>query len=380
MAKRRLKIGVTCYPSWGGSGIVATELGISMTDLGHEVHFITQSMPIRLKRFSERIFFHEVETHDYPVFPHTPYTLCLTAKMVEVASYYALDLLHVHYAIPHAVASFLAKEMLRDRQLKTVVTLHGTDITLVGIEPSFYSVTKFAIEKADAVTAVSDFLRFKTKESFNTAKEIEVIPNFVDTERFSPIRDEGIRKRFAPNCEKVLAHASNFRPVKNVKSVIEVFDRVRRKTPACLLMIGDGPEKVVAENMVRSLGIEGHVKFLGNQENIEDLFAIADVFLLPSRHEGFGLAALEAMSAEAVVVATNVGGLNEVIVDGQSGFLTDPTDIEAMAGIVTRLLGDEELRREIGRNGRQAAVRDFSKEKIVKQYEALYLRLCGSGQ
>lgn len=380
MPNRKLRIGVTCYPSWGGSGIVATELGISMAELGHDIHFITQSMPIRLKRYSDKVYFHEVETHDYPVFLHTPYTISLSAKMAEVASFYKLDLLHVHYAIPHAVSAYLATQMMRDTGLKSVVTLHGTDITLVGIEPAFYRVTKFAIENVDAVTAVSEFLRYTTKDSFHTGAKIEVIPNFVDTERFAPNRNEVTRKRFAPRCEKVIAHASNFRPVKNVRNVIEVFDRVRRKTPACLLMIGDGPERVVAENLVRSLGIESKVNFLGNQENMEDLLPIAEVFLLPSEHEGFGLAALEAMSTETAVVATNVGGLTEVIEDGKSGFLTDPTDVDAMTDIVTRLLADEKLRLDVGKKGRETVLRDFTKQKIVKRYEDLYLRLCGAGK
>lgn len=359
---------------------MATELGISMAERGHEVHFITQSTPIRLKHFSERIFFHEVETRDYPVFLHRPYTLCLAAKMSEVASYYGLDLLHVHYAIPHAVAAYLAKRMTRDRDLKTMVTLHGTDITLVGIDPSFYSVTKFAIEAADVVTAVSDFLSYTTKDSFNTGAKIEVIPNFVDTDRFAPDFNRETRRRFAPNCEKVLAHASNFRPVKNVKTVIQVFDRVRAKTPACLLMIGDGPERIVAESMVRSLGLEENVRFLGNQENIEEILAISDVFLLPSEHEGFGLAALEAMSSGAAVVATNVGGLNEVIKNGENGFLTDPTDVEGMTGIVSRLLEDEGYRAGVAGEGRKTALRSFSKDLVVGRYEVLYMRLCeGAG-
>lgn len=377
MLDRKLRIGVTCYPSWGGSGIVATELGISLADLGHEIHFITQSMPIRLKRYSEKVFFHEVETHDYPVFLHTPYTISLTAKMSEVASSYKLDLLHVHYAIPHAVSAYLATQMMRDTGLKSIVTLHGTDITLVGVEPAFYRVTKFAIENVDAVTAVSEFLSRKTKDSFDTDTEIEVIPNFVDAERFAPVRNEETRKRFAPHCEKVIAHASNFRPVKNVKNVIEVFDRVRRITPSCLLMIGDGPERVLAEQQVRSLGIEKQVNFLGNQENMEDLLSIADVFLLPSKHEGFGLAALEAMSTETPVVATNVGGLAEVIEDGKSGFLNDPADVDGMTDIVARLLADEALRSEIGSSARETVLSRFTKEKIVKRYEDLYLRLCG---
>jgi N-acetyl-alpha-D-glucosaminyl L-malate synthase BshA len=378
MKERKLKIGVTCYPSWGGSGIVATELGISLAERGHDVHFITQSMPIRLKKYVDRIFFHEVDTHDYPVFVHTPYTVSLAAKMSEVAAYYKLDLLHVHYAIPHAVAAFLARQMVTEVELKSVVTLHGTDITLVGMEPAFYKVTKFAIENADAVTAVSGFLSYTTKDSFNTAKDIEVIPNFVDTERFSRECSEEIRRHFAPNCEKVLAHASNFRPVKNIKNVIEVFDRVRRTTPACLLMIGDGPERAVAENLVRSLGIEGQVRFLGIQENMEELLSISDVFLLPSEHEGFGLSALEAMSTETAVVATNVGGLSEVIEQGVSGFLTDPSDVDEMTSIVDRLLSDDGLRKEVGRRARETVMENFTKEKIVERYESLYLRVCGA--
>jgi len=380
MSDRKLKVGVTCYPSWGGSGIVATELGISLAERGHDIHFITQSMPIRLKKYTDRIYFHEVDTHDYPVFVHTPYTVSLAAKMSEVASYYKLDLLHVHYAIPHAVAAYLARQMVNEVNLKAVVTLHGTDITLVGIEPAFYRVTKFAIEQADAVTAVSDFLAYTTEDSFNTGKDIEVIPNFVDTERFSRMENSETRKRFAPNCEKVIAHVSNFRPVKNIKNVIEVFDRVRRETPACLLMIGDGPERVVAENLVRSLGIEGQVNFLGIQENIEELLSIADVFLLPSEHEGFGLSALEAMSTETAVVATNVGGLSEVVDHGVSGYLTDPSDVDEMTAIVTKLLTDDNLRKNVGKQARETVLKNFTKEKIVKQYEDLYMRVCGEGK
>jgi len=375
--ERELRIGITCYPSWGGSGIVATELGLSLAERGHQVHFITHAMPIRLRRFSEKVFFHQVETHEYPVFLHTPYTISLAAKMVEVASYYHLDLLHVHYAIPHAVSAYLAGQMLKDKGLKSVVTLHGTDITLVGLEPAFYAVTKFAIEMADAVTAVSEFLSYTTKDSFNTSVEIEVIPNFVDTERFSPSAREEARRSYAGDCDKVITHASNFRPVKNVKSVIEVFDRVRRRTPACLLMIGDGPERVVAENMVNALGIQGRVKFLGNQEYVESLLSISDVFLLPSEHEGFGLAALEAMSTETAVVATNVGGLAEVIEDGVNGFLTDPDDIDGMTETVAELLEDESLRVKIGRRARETVLAKYTKEKIVSQYEELYYKVCG---
>jgi N-acetyl-alpha-D-glucosaminyl L-malate synthase BshA len=270
--------------------------------------------------------------------------------------------------------------MVNEVDLKTVVTLHGTDITLVGTEPAFYRVTKFAIEQADAVTAVSDFLSYTTKDSFNTGKDIEVIPNFVDTERFSRVKNDETRKRFAPNCEKVIAHVSNFRPVKNIKNVIEVFDRVRREKPACLLMIGDGPERVVAENLVRSLGIEGQVSFVGIQENIEELLSIADVFLLPSEHEGFGLSALEAMSTETAVVATNVGGLSEVIDHGVSGYLTDPSDVDEMTAIVTNLLCDDNLRKKVGKQARKTVLKNFTKEKIVKQYEDLYMRVCGEGK
>jgi N-acetyl-alpha-D-glucosaminyl L-malate synthase BshA len=377
MAAKGLKIGVTCYPSWGGSGIVATELAVSLAERGHQIHFITQSVPIRLKRFSENICFHEVKTHDYPVFLHTPYTLSLSAKMAEVASYYHLDLLHVHYAIPHAIAAYLAKQMMPDRKLVSVVTLHGTDITLVGVEPSFQSVTKFAIEQADAVTAVSEFLKKTTEESFETDKEITVIPNFVDTERFAPVRDEETRRRFAPEGEMILAHASNFRPVKNIRAVIEVFHRVQRARPARLLMIGDGPERVVAEKLARCVGIGHLVKFLGSQDNMEDLLPLADVFLLPSEHEGFGLAALEAMSTETPVVATSVGGLNEVVENGRNGFLADPQDVDHMTEVVLELLSSESLRQNIGRRGRETVLELFPRDKIVGVYESLYERHCG---
>jgi len=376
MGAKGLKIGVTCYPTWGGSGIVATELGLSLAERGHEIHFITQAVPIRLKRFSENVFFHEVETHDYPVFLHSPYTLSLAAKMTEVASYYNLDMLHVHYAIPHAIAAYLAKQMMSDRRLPSVVTLHGTDITLVGVEPSFQSVTKFAIEQADAVTAVSEFLKKVTRESFETEKEITVIPNFVDAERFSPKRDENMRRMFAPDDEVIIAHASNFRPVKNIRTVVEVFFRIQRLMPARLMMIGDGPERVVAEKLARCVGIGHLVKFLGSQENMEDLLPIADVFLLPSEHEGFGLAALEAMSAETAVVATNVGGLSEFIESGRNGFLADPQDVDKMTEIVSELLSNPSLRGDIGRRGRETVLDLFSKDKIVRIYENLYERLC----
>ena len=377
MAAKGLKIGVTCYPSWGGSGIVATELGLSLAERGHTIHFITQAVPIRLRHFTQNVFFHEVKTHDYPVFQHPPYTLSLSAKMAEVASYYELDMLHVHYAIPHAISAFLAKRMVEDRNLATVVTLHGTDITLVGVEPSFHSVTKFAIEQADAVTAVSQFLKDVTSDSFNIDREIVVIPNFVDTERFSPVRDEEMRRRFSPDGEMVIAHASNFRPVKNIRTVMEVFHRVQRVRPARLLMIGDGPERVVAERLARCEGLGHIVDFLGSQENMEDLLPVADVFLLPSEHEGFGLAALEAMSTETPVVATSVGGINEFVESGRNGFLADPGDVDKITDIVLELLSSDSLRREVGRRGRETVLARFQRDKIVQVYESLYEELVG---
>jgi N-acetyl-alpha-D-glucosaminyl L-malate synthase BshA len=351
-------------------------LALSLAERGHEIHFITQAIPIRLKRFSENVFFHEVKTHDYAVFLHPPYTLSLSAKMAEVAEYYHVEILHVHYAIPHAIAAYLAKQMTHNGRLISVVTLHGTDITLVGVEPSFYSVTKFAIEQADAVTSVSQFLKDTTRESFETQKEITVIPNFVDPERFRPGRDEGTRKRFAPGGEMIIAHASNFRPVKNIRTVVEVFYRVQREMPARLLMIGDGPERVVAEKLARCVGIGNRVDFLGNQENMEDLLPLADVFLLPSDHEGFGLAALEAMSTGTPVVATNVGGLNEVIENGQSGFLVGPSDVDKMTETVLKLLSDPALRNKVGAAGRQTVLDCFRRDRVVGIYENLYEELC----
>jgi N-acetyl-alpha-D-glucosaminyl L-malate synthase BshA len=310
---RRLKIAITCYPVPGGSGILATELGAKLAECGHEVHFISSSLPYRLDRFGVELFFHEVETPNYPLFKYPPYTLSLASKMIEVSQQFGLDILHAHYAVPHATAAYLAKQAMGKGAPKTVCTLHGTDITLVGSDRSFYEITRFSIDAVDGVTSVSDFLRSKTIEVFGTHRHIEVIRNFVDTSRFYPRSEEECHCRFAPKGEKLVAHLSNFRPVKNVTGVVEMFARLRQKMPAKLLMIGDGPDTAGAYALAKTLGVDGDVKFLGNREDVDQILCAADAFLLPSHYEAFGLAALEAMACGVPVVASRVGGFPELV-------------------------------------------------------------------
>ncbi len=367
-----MRIGMICYASHGGSGIVATELGAELAARGHEVHFITNDVPVRLDRFRENLFFHRVEVDTYPVFKYTPYSLNLAVKILEVIHHHELDLLHAHYAVPHATSAYLAKEMHRPKDVRTVTTLHGTDITLVGVKPSFWDITKFSIEKSDRVTAVSDWLREKTYESFDTDKAIEVVPNFVDSEQFRPFAGTKERAPFAKEGEFVLMHASNFRPVKNIPTVVEVFERLRERYPVKLLMVGDGPELAAAEDLVRDRRMCDAVHFLGAQEYLEDILPLADLFLLPSEHESFGLAALEAMSAGVGVVTTDNGGTSEVIRHGENGFVHSPRDVDGMVATIGGLLEDPERLERIEREGRRTAVERFAVNHAVDRYLQIY--------
>ncbi len=367
-----MRIGMVCYASQGGSGIVATELGASLALRGHEVHFITNDVPVRLDHFRENLFFHRVEVDTYPVFPYTPYSLNLAVKILEVIHHHDLDLIHSHYAVPHATSAYLAQQMHRPGDVRTVTTLHGTDITLVGVKPSFWDITKFSIEKSDRVTAVSDWLREKTYMSFETPKQIDVVPNFVDSEQFRPFAGRKQRAPFAKEGEWVLMHASNFRPVKNIPTVVEVFAKLRARYPVKLLMVGDGPEHAQAEDLVRAAGLADSVHFLGAQEYLEDILPLADLFLLPSEHESFGLAALEAMSAGVAVVATENGGTREVIRHGENGFVHSPRDVDGMVETIAQLLEDPARLDKIEAEGRRTAVENFAVDNAVDRYLEIY--------
>jgi N-acetyl-alpha-D-glucosaminyl L-malate synthase BshA len=369
-----MKIGITCYPTYGGSGAVATELGLELARRGHEVHFITYASPFRLRGYAERVFFHEVETRmgRYPLFEHYPYTLALASKQHEVAERERLDILHVHYAIPHATTAWIAREMLGGSlPMKVITTLHGTDITLVGQESSFYGITKFSIERSDAVTAVSTYLRDETYRAFGCVScDIRAIPNFVNLTEYKPA-DEPRREGLAPLDHKVITHVSNFREVKRVKDVVRIFARIRRAMPATLIMIGDGPDRELAEQEARDLEVAADVRFLGRLASVADLLQASDLFLLPSQTESFGLAALEAMACGAPVVATRTGGLPEVIDDGITGILEPVGSVEAMGRRAVELLRDPERHRIMT----QAAVvraREFSADRIVPMYEDFY--------
>jgi N-acetyl-alpha-D-glucosaminyl L-malate synthase BshA len=369
-----MKIGITCYPTYGGSGAVATELGLELARRGHEVHFITYAAPFRLRGYAERVYFHEVDTRmgRYPLFDHYPYTLALASKQHEVALREKLDLLHVHYAIPHATTAYLAREMLgTEHPIKVITTLHGTDITLVGQESSFFTITRFSIEQSDAVTAVSEYLRDETFRAFGCVQcEIETIPNFVNLEEYQPV-PEPDHGTVAPAGHKVVTHTSNFREVKRVKDVIRIFARIRHAMPATLLMIGDGPDRDDAEREARDLGVGNDVKFLGRIDSVATLLQASDLFLLPSQSESFGLAALEAMACGVPVVASRAGGLPEVVTDGVNGILEPVGSVEAMGRRSVDLLRSEPRHAAM----REAAIetaRGFSADRVVPMYEALY--------
>ena len=374
-----MKIGITCYPTYGGSGAVATELGLDLARRGHEVHFITYDSPFRLRGYTERVFYHQVDTRmgRYPLFDHFPYTLALASKQHEVVLREELDLLHVHYAIPHATTAYLAREMLkRDRPVQVITTLHGTDITLVGQEESFYTITKFSIEQSDGVTAVSNYLRDETYRAFGCGTcDIRVVPNFVNLQEYRP-GEPGCRGKVAPEGHKVISHVSNFREVKRVKDVIRVFARVRRAMPATLVMIGDGPERVDAENEARDLAVMDDVRFLGRLDSVASLLQASDLFILPSQTESFGLAALEAMACGAPVVASRAGGLPEVIDDGVNGILEPVGSVEAMGRRAVELLRDPEKYAAM-RAAAVAKAEQFSATSIVPMYEAFYGEVLG---
>ena len=370
-------IGIACYASQGGSGIVATELGLLLARTGYEVHFISSSLPWRLHHYEQNVFYHQVEVANYPVFQHPPYTLSLATVMSEVAQEHGLDILHVHYAIPHAASAFLAREMVGADRLKVITTLHGTDITLVGQEPSFFPITKFLIERSDAVTAVSTFLREETERVFAVTRSIDVIPNFVDTRLYHPLENPAHRARFAAPDEKLLVHASNFRQVKNVPTVVEVFARLNETVPGRLLLLGDGPEKRRVQERIDDLGVGDRVRFLGQLENLQEILALADLMLLPSAHESFGLVALEAMSCGTPVIATNVGGTDEFIDHGHNGYLCAPQDVDGMVRIASQLLQDAALQQHLAEEARRDAVEKFGARCVLKLYLELYDRVMG---
>ncbi len=368
-----MNVGITCYPTYGGSGIVATELGMELAARGHEVHFITYANPIRLDPGTPRNHYHEVEVSTYPLFQYPPYSLALASRMAEVAESYDLDLLHVHYAIPHSISALLAQQMLASaRRLPFITTLHGTDITLVGTDPSYFPITRFSIARSDGVTSISEYLRGRTVEVFGVTNEIRVIMNFVNCDLYHPDNSKQRASEFAAPGEKLLIHLSNFRPVKRVQDCIRILAEVRKSVPATLLMIGDGPERGPAEHLARELKVDRHVLFLGKQNHVERLIPLAHVLLMPSELESFGLAALEAMACGVVPVGTRVGGVPELITDGEDGFLEPVGDIRAQAAHVRALLTDDELHYRMSRAGRWNAAERFCTDTIIPQYERYY--------
>jgi N-acetyl-alpha-D-glucosaminyl L-malate synthase BshA len=370
-----MKIGITCYPTYGGSGVVATELGKNLAERGHEIHFISSSLPFRLSHVAGNIFFHEVNVQSYPLFESPPYTLSLTSKMVDIAKHAGLDLLHVHYAIPHATSAVMARQILEDEghTLPVVTTLHGTDITLIGQDPSFAPVVTWSINQSDGVTAVSDYLRQETYDHFGVTNGIEVIPNFIDTDRFHRQDKEHFKQALCPNGEKVIVHVSNFREVKNTKQVVDIFHRVQNgQSDVKLLLVGDGPERVPTERKARDLGVYDDIRFLGKQDPIEEILSIADIFLMPSQTETFGLAALEAMACRVPTVVSDVGGLPELVEDGETGFLCPVGDVDAFTDRTRALLNDEELHDRMAEAARARAVETFDIDRVVPMYERYY--------
>lgn len=367
-------IGVVCYPTYGGSGVVATELGKGLADRGHQIHFISYREPFRLDAFHPNIFYHEVNVVNYALFEHSPYLLSLAGKLVDVIKFSDLDLIHAHYAIPHASSAIMARQILerKGRYTPIVTTLHGTDVGLIGKDPLMEPLVTFAIDESDGVTAVSAALRRETYDTFDTQKSIEVIPNFVDTARFHRRKKDHFRKAIAPNDEFILVHASNFRRLKRVDNVIRIFERILQTKPAKLLLLGDGPERQKAEQQCRELGICDHIRFLGKQEAVEEIFSIADLFLMPSESESFGLAALEAMACGVPVISSNVGGLPEVVIDGVNGFAREPDDIEGMAEAAYTLLDEPELLAKFREAGIREANEVYSLDAVIPQYEAHY--------
>jgi N-acetyl-alpha-D-glucosaminyl L-malate synthase BshA len=373
-----MKIGIICYPTYGGSGVVATELGKALASVGHEVHFITYTQPPRLDFFSENIFYHEVSVASYPLFEYLPYESALASKMVDVTVNEKLDLIHVHYAIPHASAAYLAKQILKYKgiHVPVITTLHGTDITLVGRDPSFEPVVTFSINESDGVTAVSESLRDDTYSSFEILSNIEVIPNFIDLNRFQKQPKDHFKSAICPNGEKLLMHTSNFRKVKRIEDIIQVFAKVQKQVPSKLLLVGDGPERSGIEALCRDLGVSADVRFLGKLDTIEEALSLADLFFLTSEKESFGLAALEAMACEVPVISSNAGGIPEVNIHGVTGFVSEIGDIDDMVANTIKVLTDETLHTQMKANALERA-KEFSLEKILPMYERYYEKVVG---
>jgi N-acetyl-alpha-D-glucosaminyl L-malate synthase BshA len=378
-----MRIGITCYPTYGGSGVVATELGIELAALGHEVHFISYSQPFRLSGRDEGIYYHEVPVSSYPLFEFPPYDLALASRMAEVAEFCDLDLLHVHYAIPHSVSALLARQMLaaRGRKLPFVTTLHGTDITLVGLDRSYLPITRYAIQESDGVTSISNYLKEKTVQDFDVTRGIEVIPNFVNCNVYTPIEDEALRaaarKRLSPPGDPILMHMSNFRPVKRVLDVVKIFAKVVQEVPAQLVLVGDGPDRSSAEWLAHDLGIHGRIHFMGKQEKVNELLPLADILLMPSELESFGLAALEGMACKVPSVATRVGGVPELIEDGVTGLLYAVGDVDGMAAGAVSLLKDRDRLEAMREAGRKTARENFCSSLVVPHYVRYYEQVLG---
>jgi len=367
-----MRIGITCYPTYGGSGVVATELGMELAARGHDIHFISYAPPIRMTADGQRIHFHEVEVVSYPLFDHPPYTLALATKMLEVFESASLDLLHVHYAIPHSVSALLARSMAAPRRLPFITTLHGTDITLVGSNRSYLPITKFSIEQSDGVTSISRYLLGQTLKEFDIKRPIEIIPNFVNCDVYSRAANQGLAKQWAPNGEPILMHLSNFRPVKRLTDAVEIFALVRAKMAAKLVLIGDGPDRGAAEYLVRKKKIQKDVFFLGKQDTVYEKLAAADLFLLPSQLESFGLAALEAMACEVPVIGTNTGGMPEVVEHGVDGYLVDPGNVQEAARYAIEILSRADRGREMGQTARVHARKKFCANDVIPLYESYY--------
>jgi N-acetyl-alpha-D-glucosaminyl L-malate synthase BshA len=367
-----MKIAIACYPTHGGSGVIASELALGLAERGHKIHIVSYAVPFRLRTFHPNVLIHEVEVSSYPLFKYPPYTLGLATKLAEVATDHQLDLIHAHYAVPHAVSAFLAREILGGESPKIITTLHGTDITLVGADKSFHRVIRFAIDSSDGVTAVSRYLKQRTADEFGTKKPVEVIYNFVNTSRCRRATDQCTRDHWAPNGEKILMHASNFRPVKRVSDVVRIFDRVQKKLPAKLLLVGEGPERLFVQQLVKELHLTQQVHFLGEQDYLESLLSCADLFVLPSEQESFGLVALEAMSCEVPVLGTQIGGLPEVVMHDQTGYLFPVGEIQQMAETAIELLSDPLKLARFRKNARSWAVEHFDSETIIPQYERFY--------
>ncbi len=375
-----MNVGITCYPTYGGSGIVATELGRELAMRGHQVHFISYANPIRLDPGTPGIHYHEVEVSTYPLFQYPPYTLALASRMAEVAETYRLDLLHVHYAIPHSIAALLARQMIARRRLPFITTLHGTDITLVGVDRSYFPITKFSIEQSDGVTSISDYLKRETVAVFGVEREIRVIKNFVNCDIYRPDPDKSAARDFVPDGRKILLHVSNFRPIKRVLDCVRILAEVRSHEDAHLLMVGDGPDRGPAERLAREMGLESRISFLGKQQHVERLFPLAHVLLMPSTLESFGLAALEGMACGVPPVATRVGGVPELITDGVDGFLEEPGDVAAAAARVCQLLSEASLHERMAAAARRTAEKRFCSSRIIPAYEQYYRQICAGSE